>query len=109
MALDDVEQVLQSLSGLLDQTTMDLGQVATMPYYTGLTSRSLATECQMLFYLVVAMISFSSASGQELTAIGWSLDIDSVYQAIHDDLPGEGERKVIADESDYYCPDQGTD
>ncbi len=29
---DDVEQVLQSLSGLLEQTTMDLGRVAVRHY-----------------------------------------------------------------------------
>ena len=33
---------------------------------------------------------FKRFGAAELTAIGWSLDIDSVYQAIHDDLPGEG-------------------
>ena len=33
---------------------------------------------------------FKRFGAAELTAIGWSLDIDSVYQAIHDDLPDEG-------------------
>ena len=33
---------------------------------------------------------FKRFGAAELTAIGWSLDIDSVYQSIHDDLPDEG-------------------
>ena len=91
MALDDVEQVLQSLSGLLDQTTMDLGQVATMPYYTGLTFKVFGDRVPDAFLSGGRYDQlFKRFGAAELTAIGWSLDIDSVYQAIHDDLPGEG-------------------
>ena len=90
-ALDDIEQVLQSLSGLLDQTTMDLGQVAAMPYYTGLTFKVFGDRVPDAFLSGGRYDQlFKRFGAAELTAIGWSLDIDSVYQAIHDDLPDEG-------------------
>ena len=90
-ALDDVEQVLQSLSDLLDQTTMDLGQVASMPYYTGLTFKVFGDRVPDAFLSGGRYDQlFKRFGATELTAIGWSLDIDSVYQAIHDDLPDEG-------------------
>ena len=91
MALDDIEQVLQSLSGLLEQTTMDLGQVAAMPYYTGLTFKVFGDRVPDAFLSGGRYDQlFKRFGAAELTAIGWSLDIDSVYQAIHDDLPDEG-------------------
>ncbi|MBF1709027.1 MAG: ATP phosphoribosyltransferase regulatory subunit, partial [Streptococcus sanguinis] len=90
-ALDDVEQVLQSLSGLLEQTIMDLGQVAAMPYYTGLTFKVFGDRVPDAFLSGGRYDQlFKRFGAAELTAIGWSLDIDSVYQAIHDDLPDEG-------------------
>ena len=86
---------------------MDLGQVAAMPYYTGLTFKVFGDRVPDAFLSGGRYDQlFKRFGAAELTAIGWSLDIDSVYQAIHDDLPDESGRKVMADESDYHCPDQ---
>lgn len=87
-ALADLEQVLGQLADLLPQTNIDLGQVPTLPYYTGLTFKVFGDRVPDAFLSGGRYDKlFQRFGAQELTAIGWTLDIDSVYQAIHDDLP----------------------
>ena len=89
-ALADLEQVLDQIADLLPQTTLDLGQVPSLPYYIGLTFKVFGDRVPDAFLSGGRYDKlFERFGAQELTAIGWTLDIDSVYQAIHDDLPDE--------------------
>ncbi|KXT84122.1 ATP phosphoribosyltransferase regulatory subunit [Streptococcus panodentis] len=89
-ALDDLEDMLVQLSDLLPASTMDLGQVASMPYYTGLTFKVFGEKVPAAFLSGGRYDQlFERFGADQLTAVGWTLDIDSVYQAIHDDLPDE--------------------
>ena len=59
-------------------------------YYTGLTFKVFGDRVPDAFLSGGRYDQlFKRFGAAELTAIGWSLDIDSVYQAIHDDLPDE--------------------
>ncbi|MDO4666855.1 MAG: ATP phosphoribosyltransferase regulatory subunit [Streptococcus sp.] len=93
LALEDLESVIQELSKILPQTTIDLGQVQQISYYTGLTFKVFSHKVPDAFLSGGRYDKlFNRFGAKELTAIGWALDIDSVYQAIHDDLQNEDER-----------------
>lgn len=94
-ALEEIEWVLDKVSDLFPQTTIDLGQVPSLPYYTGLTFKVFGERVPDAFLSGGRYDKlFERFGAEELTAIGWSLNIDSVYQAIHDDLPDEAAKEA---------------
>ena len=88
---DEMEQVLAELNTILPRTTVDLGQVFTMPYYTGLTFKVFGDKVPDAFASGGRYDRLFERFGSEkLTAIGWAIDIDSIYQAVHDQIDYQG-------------------
>lgn len=86
-ALTDLEDLLQELADSLSEITLDLAQIASMPYYTGLMFKVFGDKIPDAFVSGGRYDKlFERFGAKELTAIGWALDIDSVYQAIHDHI-----------------------
>ncbi|MCB5138248.1 ATP phosphoribosyltransferase regulatory subunit [Streptococcus mutans] len=86
-ALTDLEDLLQELADSLAEITLDLAQIASMPYYTGLMFKVFGDKIPDAFVSGGRYDKlFERFGAKELTAIGWALDIDSVYQAIHDHI-----------------------
>lgn len=90
-AFDEMEQVLAELSEILPTTTVDLGQVFSMPYYTGLTFKVFGDKVPDAFASGGRYDRLFERFGfEKLTAIGWAIDIDSIYQAVHDQIDYQG-------------------
>lgn len=90
-SLAEIEKLIQNLSAQLGQVNLDLAQVATMPYYTGLMFKVFDNHVPDAFLSGGRYDKlFERFGAEELTAVGWAIDIDSVYQAIYDDLTFEG-------------------
>lgn len=90
-AFDEMEQVLAELSKILPTTTVDLGQVFSMPYYTGLTFKVFGDKVPDAFASGGRYDRLFERFGfEKLTAIGWAIDIDSIYQAVHDQIDYQG-------------------
>ncbi|BAQ24044.1 ATP phosphoribosyltransferase regulatory subunit [Streptococcus troglodytae] len=86
-ALTDLEGLVQELAVSLSEITLDLAQIASMPYYTGLMFKVFGDKIPDAFVSGGRYDKlFERFGAKELTAIGWALDIDSVYQAIHDHI-----------------------
>lgn len=86
-ALTDLEDLLQELAVSLAEITLDLAQIASMPYYMGLMFKVFGDKIPDAFVSGGRYDKlFERFGAKELTAIGWALDIDSVYQAIHDHI-----------------------
>lgn len=86
-ALTDLEGLVQELANSLSEITLDLAQIASMPYYTGLMFKVFGDKIPDAFVSGGRYDKlFERFGAKELTAIGWALDIDSVYQAIHDHI-----------------------
>lgn len=88
-ALADLENLLLQLSTILPQTNIDLGQIPSMPYYTGIMFKVFGDKVPDAFVSGGRYDKlFERFGAKKLTAVGWALDIDSVYQAVHDNLEG---------------------
>lgn len=86
-ALSDLENMLEDLYGILSEVTLDLAQIAAMPYYTGIMFKVFGDKIPDAFVSGGRYDKlFERFGAKELTAFGWALDIDSVYQAIHDQI-----------------------
>lgn len=90
-ALDQIETLLQAVQEDLPAVQLDLAQLSGMPYYTGIMFKVFDQT------LPDAFVSggrydqlFERFGAKELTAVGWAVDIDAVYQAIRDQLTVEG-------------------
>ncbi len=90
-ALADLEAILQDIHRFLPQTTVDLAQVPSMPYYTGMMFKVFGPHVPDAFVSGGRYDKlFERFGAKELTAVGWAVDLDSVYQAVHDSLEGGG-------------------
>ncbi len=90
-ALVEIEQLIQNLSRHLGDVNLDLAQVPTMPYYTGLMFKVFDNHVPDAFLSGGQYDKlFERFGSRELTAVGWAIDIESVYQAIYDRLIFEG-------------------
>lgn len=86
-ALDSLEILVLSLTQHFPQTTVDLAQLSTMPYYTGVMFKVFGDKVPDAFVSGGRYDKlFERFGAQKLTAVGWAIDIDSVYQAIREDL-----------------------
>ncbi|MGT2948188.1 ATP phosphoribosyltransferase regulatory subunit [Streptococcus devriesei] len=86
-ALADLENMLKGLDDMLSDITLDLAQIAAMPYYTGIMFKVFGDKIPDAFVSGGRYDKlFERFGAKELTAFGWALDIDSVYQAIHDQI-----------------------
>ncbi|MGT2907281.1 ATP phosphoribosyltransferase regulatory subunit [Streptococcus dentiloxodontae] len=92
-ALDSLEVLTAGLTEVLHETTLDLAQISSMPYYTGMMFKVFGNKVPDAFVSGGRYDKlFERFGAKELTAVGWAIDIDSIYQAIHDDLDFGGER-----------------
>ncbi|WP_032801194.1 ATP phosphoribosyltransferase regulatory subunit, partial [Streptococcus sobrinus] len=72
-------------------TTVDLAQIPSMPYYTGMMFKVFGPHVPDAFVSGGRYDKlFERFGAKELTAVGWAVDLDSVYQAVHDSLEGGG-------------------
>lgn len=86
-ALDELEMLIEDVKPLLSQVNLDLAQWPSMPYYTGLMFKVFGEKVPDAFVSGGRYDKlFERFGASELTAVGWAVDIDSVYQAIHDSL-----------------------
>lgn len=88
-ALDDLEALLGDIYRFLPQTTVDLAQVPSLPYYTGMMFKVFGENVPDAFVSGGRYDKlFERFGASELTAVGWAVDLDSIYQAIHNSLEG---------------------
>ncbi|EHI75441.1 histidyl-tRNA synthetase [Streptococcus criceti] len=86
-ALDNLEDLLGDIYRFLPQTTIDLAQVPSLPYYTGMMFKVFGENVPDAFVSGGRYDKlFERFGATELTAVGWAVDLDSIYQAIHDNL-----------------------
>ncbi len=92
-ALSDLELLLLKLEKDLGPTNVDLGQIPTMPYYTGVMFKVFGEAVPDAFVSGGRYDKlFERFGASELTAVGWAIDIDLVYQAVHAHMEHGGER-----------------
>lgn len=90
-ALTEIEELIRGLTDQLGPVNLDLAQVPAMPYYTGLMFKVFDNHVPGAFLSGGRYDKlFERFGAQELTAVGWAIDIDSVYKAIYEDLIFEG-------------------
>jgi ATP phosphoribosyltransferase regulatory subunit len=86
-ALSDVEVLVKSLQPILKHINIDLAQIPSMPYYTGVMFKVFGEKVPDAFVSGGRYDKlFERFEAKELTAVGWTIDIGSVYRAIHDDI-----------------------
>lgn len=91
-ALDSLEILTEHLAETLPDTTLDLAQLPAMPYYTGMMFKVFGDKVPDAFVSGGRYDKlFERFGATELTAVGWAIDIDSVYQAVHDDVDFGGD------------------
>ncbi|KXT75632.1 ATP phosphoribosyltransferase regulatory subunit [Streptococcus sp. DD12] len=90
-ALSDLELLLLKLDKDLGTTNVDLGQIPTMPYYTGVMFKVFGDAAPDAFVSGGRYDQlFERFGAHELTAVGWAIDIDLVYQAVHAHMENGG-------------------
>ena len=90
-ALDEVEDLIEQVRPSLSQANLDLAQFPSVPYYTGVMFKVFGEKVPDAFVSGGRYDRlFERFGATELTAVGWAVDIDSVYQAIHDFLEEGG-------------------
>lgn len=88
-ALTDLENLLNQVSEILPKSNIDLAQIPTMPYYTGVMFKVFGDKVPDAFASGGRYDKlFERFGAKKLTAVGWAVDIDAVYQAVHDNLEG---------------------
>lgn len=89
-ALDSLEVLTNRLADSLPETTLDLAQLPAVPYYTGMMFKVFGDKVPDAFVSGGRYDKlFERFGATELTAVGWAIDVDSVYQAVHDDVEFE--------------------
>ena len=88
-ALTDLEMLLEQVSDVLTESYIDLAQMPTMPYYTGVMFKVFGNKVPDAFASGGRYDKlFERFGATKLTAVGWAVDIDAIYQAVHDHLEG---------------------
>ncbi|MET3558923.1 ATP phosphoribosyltransferase regulatory subunit [Streptococcus rupicaprae] len=91
-ALDSLELLTQSVAQTVPRMSLDLAQLSDLPYYTGMMFKVFGDKVPDAFVSGGRYDKlFERFGAKELTAVGWAMDIDSVYQAIYDDLDFGGD------------------
>lgn len=89
-SLDQLEDLLSLLSDRISEVNLDLAQIPTMPYYTGVMFKVFGDKVPDAFVSGGRYDKlFERFGAKKLTAVGWTIDIDSIYQAIHHDISFE--------------------
>lgn len=89
-SLDQLEDLLSLLSDRISEVNLDLAQIPAMPYYTGVMFKVFGDNVPDAFVSGGRYDKlFERFGAKKLTAVGWMIDIDSIYQAIHHDISFE--------------------
>ena len=89
-SLDQLEDLLSLLSDRISEVNLDLAQIPAMPYYTGVMFKVFGDKVPDAFVSGGRYDKlFERFGAKKLTAVGWTIDIDSIYQAIHHDISFE--------------------
>lgn len=89
-SLDQLEDLLSLLSDRISEVNLDLAQIPAMPYYTGVMFKVFGDKVPDAFVSGGRYDKlFERFGAKKLTAVGWMIDIDSIYQAIHHDISFE--------------------
>ncbi|MEX2805404.1 ATP phosphoribosyltransferase regulatory subunit [Streptococcus sp. H31] len=89
-ALEDLEKLMNRLAVFFPAIHIDLAQIPAMPYYTGVMFKVFGDNVPDAFVSGGRYDKlFERFGAKELTAVGWSVDIDSIYQAVHDSSKNE--------------------
>lgn len=89
-SLDQLEGLLSLLSDRISEVNLDLAQIPAMPYYTGVMFKVFGDKVPDAFVSGGRYDKlFERFGAKKLTAVGWTIDIDSIYQAIHHDISFE--------------------
>ena len=84
-----MEMLLEQVSDVLTESYIDLAQMPTMPYYTGVMFKVFGNKVPDAFASGGRYDKlFERFGATKLTAVGWAVDIDAIYQAVHDHLEG---------------------
>ncbi|WP_170238716.1 ATP phosphoribosyltransferase regulatory subunit [Streptococcus suis] len=90
-AFDQLEAFIAMAEIDLGPVTVDLAQLPTVPYYTGMMFKVFDQQLPDAFLSGGRYDKlFERFGAKELTAIGWALEIDAIYQAIRQDLDYQG-------------------
>lgn len=93
-AFDSLEVLTKRLHPILGETTLDLAQISNRPYYTGIMFKVFGDKVPDAFISGGRYDKlFERFGANRLTAVGWAIDIDSIYQAVQDDSDSGGETK----------------
>lgn len=88
-ALSDLENLLEQVSDILPESNIDLAQIPSMPYYTGVMFKVFGDKVPDAFASGGRYDKlFERFGAKKLTAVGWAVDIDAIYQSVHDSLEG---------------------
>lgn len=89
-SLDQLEDLLSLLSDRISEVNLDLAQIPAMPYYTGVMFKVFGDKVPDAFVSGGRYDKlFERFGAKKLTAVGWTIDIDSIYQSIHHDISFE--------------------
>ena len=89
-SLDQLEDLLSLLSDRISEVNLDLAQIPAMPYYTGVMFKVFGDKVPDAFVSGGRYDKlFERFGAKKLTAVGWTIDIDNIYQAIHHDISFE--------------------
>ena len=90
-AFDQLEELITFIEKDLGIVTVDLAQLSTVPYYTGMMFKVFDQQVPDAFLSGGRYDKlFERFGAQKLTAVGWALEIDAVYQAIRKNIDYEG-------------------
>ena len=87
--MTDLEDLLAQVSDILPESNIDLAQIPSMPYYTGVMFKVFGDKVPDAFASGGRYDKlFERFGAKKLTAVGWAVNIDAIYQAVHDSLEG---------------------
>lgn len=90
-SLAELEELIEQVKPSLKEVHLDLAQWPSMPYYTGLMFKVFGDKVPDAFVSGGRYDKlFERFGARELTAVGWAIDLDAVYQAVHDHLEEGG-------------------
>ena len=90
-AFDQLEELITFIEKDLSIVTVDLAQLPTVPYYTGMMFKVFDQQVPDAFLSGGRYDKlFERFGAQKLTAVGWALEIDAVYLAIRKNIDYEG-------------------
>ncbi|GFH42802.1 ATP phosphoribosyltransferase regulatory subunit [Lactococcus hodotermopsidis] len=91
---DEIEKLLLATATIFERVTLDLAMIPTMPYYTGVMFQVFSKKIPYAFLSGGRYDDLFLSFGLErLTAVGWAIDVDALYEEIHDTVDFTGGKR----------------